>query len=198
MNSRMTTLAAAALLLPGAAAFAQDDGIDDDFGFGALLSGAQEPVPPEEPSTPSPGVQTQMTGAIQVRFAPDLSSLDFRLVVQNGVGVTVSHLHCGRAGENGPIVVPLSQPNEQGMDVSGVLGEGTLTNAEIAASAAQCEEVIGRPVRNIASLAAAAVEGLIYANVHTVANPAGEIRGQLIPGLDDDVGDDGIIGGASY
>ena len=191
MNRRMTFLAAAAaLLVSSPAILAQENGDDDFFGFGAVLSGAQEVVPPDEPTTPSPGVSTQMTGAVIVAFAENLSSLNYRIVVQNGVGVTASHLHCGLPGQNGPIIVFLSQPNEQGADVNGVLGEGTLTNENIVDSAAGCEELIGRPVRNIASLAAAAADGLIYANVHTVANPAGEIRGQLIPGTDDDVADD--------
>ena len=44
-------------------------------------------------------------------------------------------------------------------------------------------------VRNIASLTAAAFEGLVYANVHTVENPAGEVRGQLIPTSSDKADD---------
>jgi hypothetical protein len=182
MNKRMTLLATAAtFLLPSSAILAQDSG--DAFNFGARLSGAQEVVPPDAPTTPSPGIATPMTGTLQVAVATDLSSLAFRLVVQNGVAVTASHLHCGRPGENGPIIVFLSQPNPQGADVNGVLGAGTVRNENIEQGAAACEKLIGRPVRNIASLTAAAAIGLIYANVHTVANPAGQIRGQLIVGV---------------
>ncbi len=67
------------------------------------------------------------------------------------------------------------------------MAEGTLTNADITDVGADCVPAIGRPVNNIASLAFAARDGLIYANVHTVANPPGEIRGQL---LEDDKDDD--------
>jgi hypothetical protein len=121
---------------------------------------------------------------LELAVQPDLSLATFRITVQNGIAVTASHLHCGRPGENGPIIVFLSPPSQEGQDVNGVLSEGTIRNENIEQGATQCEELIGRPVRNVASLAAAATLGLIYANVHTVANPAGEIRGQLIVGVE--------------
>jgi hypothetical protein len=43
-----------------------------------------------------------------------------------------------------------------------------------------CPTPIGMPINNIASLAFAMRDGLIYANVHTVANSGGEARGQLL------------------
>jgi hypothetical protein len=83
-------------------------------------------------------------------------------------------------------VVFLSAFNAQGQDVNGVLAYGTRRNENIEPGAAACEALIGRPVNNIASLAAAAFDGLIYANVHTLQNPAGEVRGQLISDEDHD------------
>jgi hypothetical protein len=66
-------------------------------------------------------------------------------------------------------------------DVDGLLAGGTLTNISTDASflVADCVPFIGRPVNNIASLFLAMRDGLIYANVHTAANPSGEIRSQL-------------------
>jgi len=128
------------------------------------------------------GVESTTSGNIAVTFSRDLSSLEFRLAVNNGVGVTAAHFHCGRAGQNGPVVVFLFA-SDSGIDVGGVLADGTLTNADFVATAADCDAAIGRPVNNIASLAFAARDGLIYANVHTVAFPAGEIRGQLLEKL---------------
>jgi hypothetical protein len=52
-----------------------------------------------------------------------------------------------------------------------------LTNANF--RAADCLTAIDRPVNNIASLFLAMRDGLIYANVHTLTNPAGEVRSQL-------------------
>lgn len=188
MNARATSVASAlAGLIVAAPALAQDTPDTETFPFEAYLSGAQEPTPPDAPTTPSPGVVTTGAGEFEMEVAQDLSSIEFTLTATI-TGATQAHLHCGRAGENGPIVVPLMPPSEQGIDATDAapLGEGTITNETLVATAESCEEVIGRPVRNVASLAAAALEGLIYANVHTVTNPAGEIRGQLIPGGGED------------
>ncbi len=183
MNTRMSCLVlAVSSLLPWSASNSQEVVTLD---LSARLSGAQEVTPPDAPTTPSPGVTTQTTGDVVVRVAEDLSSFAFVLNVNNGTGVTQAHLHCGRPGQNGPVVVFLSPLNAEGQDVNGLLAEGKRTNADIEAGAEECEALIGRPVRNVASLTAAAFDGLIYANVHTIANPAGEVRGQLIPADDD-------------
>jgi hypothetical protein len=190
MNTRASCLMlAVSSLLPLSASNGQEVVTFDLY---ADLSGAQEVTPPDAPTTPSPGVTTEATGDVQVRVAEDLSSFAFTLNVSNGTGVTQAHLHCGRPGQNGPVVVFLSPLNEQGQDVNGLLAEGTRTNANIEAGAEACEALIGRPVRNVASLTAAAFDGLIYANVHTLANPAGEVRGQLIPTDDDDAEAQGL------
>ena len=89
----------------------------------------------------------------------------------------MAHLHCHRAGQNGPIVAFLFGP-VGGVNVNGELAAGTLTNVDIAV--VDCVTPIGRPVNNIPSLAFAVRDGLIYANVHTVANSGGEVRGQLL------------------
>jgi hypothetical protein len=181
MNIRTTVLAAVAALVAGGVAGA--DGKHDDEGrlmFRASLSGAQEVTPPGAPATPSPGVVTDTTAQIRVRFAKDLSSFRFILPLQNGTAITVAHLHCGRAGQNGPVVVFLFPLNPSGVDVDGVLSDGSRTSADIVPGATACETAIGRPIRDIASLAFAARDGLIYANVHSVANGAGEVRGQLL------------------
>src|SRR5688500_2282430 len=168
MNTRSTYLIlAVSSLLPWSTSHGQDDDAAT-LDLRASLSGAQEVTPPDAPTTPSPGVTTETTGDIQVRVAEGLSSLAFALNVNGGSGVPQAHLRCGRPGENGPVVVFLSPLNAGGEDVNGLLAEGTRSNEHIEAGAEACEELIGRPVLNIASLTAAAFDGLIYANVHTV------------------------------
>ena len=153
-----------------AAAYSGDDD-DSDGGalrFEASLSGAQE----------VPGVFTDTTGKLRLNFDRGLSEADFRLRVNDGIDVTQAHFHCARAGANGPVVVFLFGFIAGGVDVDGRLSKGTLTNADFLG--ADCTGTTGRPINNIASLAFAARDGLIYVNVHTVANPAGEVRGQLL------------------
>jgi hypothetical protein len=99
--------------------------------------------------------------------------------VLDGVAVTQAHLHCGAAGQNGPVVVFLFGFIPGGFDVDGQIARFTLTDANVAAVGADCVPTIGMEINNLADLLDATRDGLIYANVHTVANPGGEIRGQL-------------------
>jgi hypothetical protein len=64
------------------------------------------------------------------------------------------HLHRGQPGEAGPIVYPLTTP-----DANGVSTGSTAINAA-----------------DVDAL----TQGAFYINVHTAANPAGEIRGQVL------------------
>jgi hypothetical protein len=150
---------------------------DKGLRFEATLSGAQE----------VPTVATETTGEIKVNFDEGLTQAEFELSVFNGEGVSVAHFHCERPGRNGPVVIFLFGPVDP-IDVDGELAEGTLTNAGFLPAGAgagpmDCPALIGRPINNIASLAFAMRDGLIYANVHTGLHPGGEARGQLLEQL---------------
>ncbi len=166
-------LAASITLAQGPVLADDDDDSDSDgksLRFRTELSGAQE----------VPGVATDTTGRFRIKFNRDLSEANFRLIVNDGTEITQAHLHCGHAGTNGPFFVFLFGDNPSGVDVDGTLSEGTLTNADFTFSINTCTSTIGRPVNNIASLALAARDGLIYANVHSLANLGVEVRGQLL------------------
>jgi hypothetical protein len=81
-------------------------------------------------------------------------------------------------------VVPLFD-NPAGQNVDGELDLGDnaiVENADIIPPP-QDDPACGVPLNNIASLAFAILSGRIYANVHNTANPAGVVRGQLLPVL---------------
>jgi hypothetical protein len=140
----------------------------DGLKFKATLTAAQEV---------SPTVDSPATAEIEVEFDEGFTEADVELRVKNTLGtVTRAHFHCARPGENGPIIFGLFDP---GPFPVGDRVDGTLTNADLNPGQ-NCVPTIGRVVNNIASLAFAMREGLIYANVHTSLFPSGELRGQLL------------------
>ena len=153
---------------------------DDGLEFKARLTGDQEVIAGQIPplGTGSPAI-----GEIEVEFDKGFTKLDVDLRVSgNTVGdIRAAHFHCARPGENGPIIFGLFSPGP--FPVSNIVN-GTLTNAD--STGADCVPTIGRVVNNLASLAFAMREGLIYANVHTTVFPGGEVRGQMIEVIDDD------------
>ena len=79
---------------------------------------------------------------------------------------------------NGPVVAFLFGPEDPGVNVSGRLASGTIENADVIATDG---DPCGATINNIASLYAAILDGRIYVNVHSAANPGGEVRSQLFP-----------------
>ena len=122
-----------------------------------------------------------------------------RLSIHHGVKVNQVHFHCAKAGQNGPVVAWFFDQDKQALgeptDFNGLAFEGYLTNddmfegifcggAKIPAADPNDPDkadiqIGGVLVNNIAALYQAMKEGLIYLNVHTVANGPGEVRGQI-------------------
>ena len=149
-----------------------------EFDSTTQLSAAQE-----VPAVDSPGAR----GFARLRFREDFSEVTVRVRLRDLQGdVTRIHLHCNRAGANGPLAVILADTAEPaiGAPTISLLGNngaaGTLSNADILPGGA-CEGVLGQPVNNLVSLAAAIDAGLIYWNIHSTAFPGGELRGQARP-----------------
>lgn len=130
--------------------------------FTATLSGAME-VPP---------VVTGGQGIALLEFDPSLTMLRVGLAVSNLRQATVAHIHIGRPGQNGPIVLFLYGP-APAMDIGATV---VLTNAAFTATNLT-GPLAGMP---LSVLAQQMLAGNAYVNVHTVANPNGEIRGQVI------------------
>jgi hypothetical protein len=123
-----------------------------------------------------PTVDTKATGVATFRVAPDGNSIAYRLEVSRAVGVQMAHIHVGAVGQNGPIVVWLypsaPPPQVRPGRFDGELASGTITAANLVGPLA------GQPM---SVLLARIREMGTYVNVHTVARPAGEIRGQILP-----------------
>lgn len=149
-------------LLPLAFSQERDRNNEELVEFEMVLSGAQE----------VPAVQTEGEGEFTLTFNEDLSRADYSLDVSGTqTAVTGAHLHCAPAGENGPVVAPLSTKGDDG---------NTINNDQIGIQDEQ-QEACGVTINNIASLLDAISDNRIYVNVHTEANPDGELRAQIFP-----------------
>jgi hypothetical protein len=122
----------------------------------ANLSG-QEEVPP---------VQTQSTGMADFTLI-GMESVNYTVNASNIQGATAGHIHLGKPGENGPIVITLFKYDTPMDQVSET---GSFTAAE------QEGPMAGQPFQELGT---AALNGDLYVNIHTEQNPNGEIRGQI-------------------
>jgi hypothetical protein len=101
-----------------------------------------------------PPVTTQGKGSAEVNFDPASKKLSWTVTYSGLSGPpTAAHFHGpAEAGKNAGVAVPI--PNQAN---SPVTGSATLTDAQAADLQA----------------------GSYYVNIHTAANPGGEIRGQV-------------------
>lgn len=125
-------------------------------------------------------VNTKTTATLVSEFDGGFTYMFFKLNVFHGVKVTQAHFHCAAAGEDGPVVAFLYGPMNNGVNVNGQLSSKFLKNSDIINTTDfKTTPGCGVTINTIASLYAAMKQDLIYLNVHTIANPAGEIRGQV-------------------
>jgi hypothetical protein len=119
------------------------------------LGGSQE-VPP---------VTTSASGTADILISPSkcaasTTSLSCQgvtgTVTTSGVAGTAAHVHQGKAGQNGPVIITLSKTSDNTWVVPPFT---VLTDAQFIAY----------------------VDGELYINVHSAANPNGEVRGQIKP-----------------
>ena len=104
---------------------------------------------------PTP-VTTAAFGVAVLALNPVTKQID-GFIKTSGIVGTLAHIHEGAAGVNGPVAVPLTE-TAPGSGIWAVPAGSTLTDAQIALFNA----------------------GELYYNVHSAANPGGEIRGQIV------------------
>lgn len=165
-------------------------GGQSDFNLGTHMTGAEEVFTPTPPSTATPA-DSRAQGEAIFRVSADGSTVDFRLIASNIDNVFMSHIHCGRPGENGPIRMWLYPGTPGPTGVAGPAGSGpqngVLASGTFSPTGVTCPaSAVGTAMTLLAAMRA----GLTYVNVHTndgvgAANtgpgdfPGGEIRGQL-------------------
>lgn len=131
------------------------------FDLAAALSGADE-VPP---------VATDGAGLATLTIDPSQESMRYTLITYGLVDTTMAHIHIGPAGANGPVAVFLFGPDPAGVDVNGILSQGTITEADLLPTAGVFDGEMDTLIDHLRA-------GTAYVNVHTMENPGGEIRGQ--------------------
>ncbi len=107
-----------------------------------------------------PAVETTGSGTATVTI--DDHTVTWKVEVTGVDHPTMAHIHGAAPGENGGVILPLFK-EDKGADFSGVLTEGSAT----------VEDSVLEAIRS----------GNAYVNVHTQANPAGAMRGQLKPAM---------------
>jgi hypothetical protein len=132
------------------------------FNFGASLSGANE-VPP---------LTSEASGFTALSINDAQTAIDYRLITFGLVDIVQAHIHIGSADENGPVVVFLFGPEPDGVTQDGIIGQGTITEADLIEVPGVFDGSMAQFIDNLRA-------GTAYVNVHTMASPAGEIRGQV-------------------
>ena len=101
----------------------------------------------------NPPVTTSAKGVAVVKVNPDMTVSV--TVTTSGVEATASHIHMAAKGANGGVIVPFTKQGDAWVSAPGA----KFTPEQFAAFKA----------------------GNTYVNVHSKANPGGEIRGQIVP-----------------
>ena len=122
--------------------------------FTASLSGSQE-VPPNT-----------STAKGWAWFKPMGNAVWYKVNVTGIDKATMAHIHGAKAGENGDPIANLQIT----ATTKGYLAQGNITPSDLTGSLAG---------KSISDLVSKMQSGETYVNVHTEANPNGEIRGQI-------------------
>ena len=124
-------------------------------GYSAQLDGSQ--------TVADPAVVSSGTGTLTSLFyySDDGAELEYDITV-NGLTISASHFHAGAAGENGGVIKAITF---DGNSASGIW---------------TADDEVDPLTDDIVDMIRS---GGVYVNIHTSANSAGEIRGQLLQGI---------------
>jgi hypothetical protein len=122
------------------------------------------------------------TATARASFEVEDGAIHYKLRMRSPIkGAFMAHIHLGKPGTAGPIVVwlyggpPPNVANAKDFAKGAVVAEGDLAPSAFVGPLAK---------KTLDEIATALNTGDYYVNVHTVTNPAGEIRGQVKADLD--------------
>ncbi len=130
--------------------------------FNANLSGSSE-VPP---------TSINATGNAEFQVATNKKELTYSLNVKDLEGITEAHIHKGKVGENGPVILTLYKSKSPSIE-----SNTSLTIKETVTSAKLEGPLAGKQLPDLITIMN---NGTAYVNVHTEQNPLGAIRGQIL------------------
>jgi hypothetical protein len=128
--------------------------------FRATLAGAEE-VPP---------VTTTASGTADFTLSRTNDTLFVNITVAGLSNVRFGHFHTGARGANGAVVAFLVDPPTLTGPQTGRIGKQFITAANLSGT------LLNQPLTALIDQIRA---GSIYVNLHTDANPGGELRGQV-------------------
>ena len=131
--------------------------------FSATLSGNNE-VPP---------VDTKATGAATYRTAANETVIKYKVNITGFSNATGAHIHMGKAGANGDVIVDLLKDSKKNPTKLGMAIRGNITDSDLTGP---------MQGKTLSDLISAINSGDTYTNVHTPGHPDGEIRGQIESG----------------
>jgi len=137
---------------------------------------------------PAPVLNTPGNGTAVLTVNDDQTEIQFVVTYNNLTNVTQAHMHVGDANTAGPIVLfyctnvggaPAGTVGGQACPQgSSVTVSGTLKAVDLIPRAATATTPEATTFNQVIALLQ---NGLTYSNVHTQANPGGEIRAQNLP-----------------
>ena len=118
-----------------------------------------------------PAVETSATGEAEFTV-PANDTIKYRVNVTGITNASAAHIHMGKAGENGDVIVDLlNTPTSKDKDTAyGMIFRGNFSDSGLKGP---------MQGKTLDDLTAAMESGDTYVNVHTAAHQDGEIRGQL-------------------
>lgn len=128
--------------------------------FSASLSGSNE----------VPSVKTNAGGEAKFTSMNNDTGLKYKVNITGISDATGAHIHTGKEGKNGAVVVDLLKNSKKNSIANGMVIRGNITDSSLTGP---------MKGKTVADLISAMSNGDAYVNVHTPKHPKGEIRGQL-------------------